>query len=52
MNVKIVSFVSTIKHLLINTQALERMKGEDKYQGQRGYTPGWNLDALRVECHT
>jgi hypothetical protein len=28
------------------------MKDKDKYQGQRDYTHGWNLDTLRIERHT
>ncbi len=30
------------------------MKDRGKYQGQKdkdNYTHGWNLDALRIECH-
>jgi len=27
------------------------MKDKDRYQVQRDYIPGWNLDALRIERH-
>jgi hypothetical protein len=27
------------------------MKDKDKYQEQRDYTHGWNLDALPIERH-
>jgi hypothetical protein len=28
------------------------MKDKDKYQEQRDYTHGWDVDALRIERHT
>ncbi len=47
----IINRIDYIESTYLNTQGLERMKHKNKYQEPRDYTPGWTLDALRIESH-